>query len=142
MVPLPGRGGRVGGRGWAAIGAAGEPVIEITGLAKHYRRGRGSPVRAVDGLDLVLGQPGIVHGFLGPNGSGKTTTIRCRLSLIRPTAGTVRVLGAESPGTFHQVAGRVGAIVETPKLFPAFSARRNLSLLARMGECWMRPRRG
>lgn len=73
-----------------------------------------------------------MHGFLGPNGSGKTTTIRCLLSLIRPTGGRVRVFGVDSTRQFHRVAARVGAIVETPKMFPNFTARKNLALLARL----------
>jgi ABC-2 type transport system ATP-binding protein len=110
----------------------GDPIIEIAELTKVYRRGSPREVRAVDGLDLVLGRLGMVHGFLGPNGSGKTTTIRCLLGLIRPTSGSVRVFGIDSSRRFHEVAPRVGAIVETPKMFPAFSARRNLTLLARL----------
>lgn len=85
---------------------------------------------ALEGLDLSLGRTGTVHGFLGPNGSGKTTTIRCMLGLIRPTAGTSSIFGADSTSAYHQVAARVGAIVENPKMFPNFSGRRNLSLLA------------
>ena len=58
-------------------------VIEIEGLRKSYRR-RGGTTVAVDGLDLTVPEGG-VYGFLGPNGSGKTTTIRCLLGLARPT---------------------------------------------------------
>ncbi len=75
---------------------------------------------------------GGVHGFLGPNGSGKTTSIRCLLGLVRATGGRSRVLGAE-PRRLHEVIGRIGAIVETPQLFPTFSGRRNLRLLADLG---------
>ncbi len=107
-------------------------IVQIQGLRKVYSRVRDVDVVAVDGLDLVLGRAGSVHGFLGPNGSGKTTTIRCLLGLIRPTAGTVHVFGVDSTTEFHRVAGRVGAIVENPKLFPPFSGRRNLQLLADM----------
>ncbi|MCP4084064.1 MAG: ABC transporter ATP-binding protein [Actinomycetia bacterium] len=106
------------------------PIIDIQGLRKVYPGSEGTEVVAVDDLDLSVGLPGTVHGFLGPNGSGKTTTIRCLLSLIRPTAGTVRVFGVDTSTQFHQVASRVGAIVENPKMFPNFSGRRNLSLLA------------
>ena len=65
-------------------------AIEISGLRKEYRRRKGNMV-AVDGLDLSVPEAG-VYGFLGPNGSGKTTTIRCLLGLVRPTAGRARVL--------------------------------------------------
>jgi ABC-2 type transport system ATP-binding protein len=91
-------------------------VIEVEGLRKEYRRLRGSKVVAVDGLDFSVPEGG-VFGFLGPNGSGKTTTIRCR------------VLGAEVPDGLHNVMGGIGSIVETPTFFPTFSGRRNLLLL-------------
>ncbi len=109
-------------------------IVEIQQLRKEYSsRGRGSIV-AVNDLNLTIGQPGTVHGFLGPNGSGKTTTIRCLLGLVRPTAGNARVFGADSRTEFHAVADRVGAIVENPKLFPNFSGRKNLQLLATLGR--------
>jgi ABC-2 type transport system ATP-binding protein len=104
-------------------------VIEVQGLRKEYRRLRGPSTLAVDGLDLSVPEGG-VFGFLGPNGSGKTTTIRCLLGLIAPTAGRCRLLGASSQGELHRVIGRVGSIVEAPALFPSFSGRRNLRLLA------------
>lgn len=103
-------------------------VVEIAGLRKEYRR-RGGVHVALDGLDLQV-RAGRVFGFLGPNGSGKTTTIRCLLGLVRPTAGRVRLFGRDVPGDLAGVIGRVGAIVETPQLFPTMSGRRNLTLLA------------
>ncbi len=109
-------------------------IVEIRNLQKRYASRRGEPVLAVNNLDLTIGAPGTVHGFLGPNGSGKTTTIRCLLGLIRPTAGGTQVFGADSTTQFHTVAHRVGAIVENPKLFPNFSGRRNLELLAKLGS--------
>jgi ABC-2 type transport system ATP-binding protein len=103
-------------------------VIEIEGLGKHYRR-RARVTAAVDGLDLVVPEGG-VFGFLGPNGSGKTTTIRCVLGLARPTAGSVRLLGCRVPGDVRDAVRRTGAIVETPASFPTMTARENLRLLA------------
>ena len=88
------------------------------------------------GLDLDVPLGG-VHGFLGPNGSGKTTTIRMLLGLIRADAGTMSIFGSEVPKHLPEVVGRVGAIVESPKFFPAFSGRKNLQLLA---EAIDRPR--
>jgi ABC-2 type transport system ATP-binding protein len=76
---------------------------------------------------------GVVYGFLGPNGSGKTTTIRCLLGLVRPDAGECRVLGANTQRNLASVIARVGSIVETPTFFPGFSGRRNLELLAEAG---------
>jgi ABC-2 type transport system ATP-binding protein len=106
-------------------------VIEVQGLRKVYRRLRGGPTLAVDGLDLSVPEGG-VFGFLGPNGSGKTTTIRCLLDLVRPTGGRVRLLGANPRRGLASVIGRVGSMVETPQFFPNFSGRRNLELLGRL----------
>jgi ABC-2 type transport system ATP-binding protein len=100
-------------------------VIQLEGLRKQYRRGA---TVAIAGLDLEVPEGG-VFGFLGPNGSGKTTTIRCILGLVRPTGGSATMLGAAVPRDLARVAPRVGSIVETPTLFPNFSARRNLELL-------------
>lgn len=105
------------------------PVIEIYGAHKTYRRWRKPAEHAVRGLDMVV-EPGGVFGFLGPNGSGKTTTIRLLLGLIRADSGLLRVLGERVPQGLPRVIGRVGALVETPLFLPGFSGRRNLSLLA------------
>jgi len=102
-------------------------AIEIRSLRKTYRRRRGTTV-AVAGLDLDVPDGG-VFGFLGPNGSGKTTTIRCMLGLARPVSGSLRLLGRPVPGGLAQVMSRTGAIVETPALFPTMTARENLRLL-------------
>ena len=105
-------------------------VIEIAGLRKDYRRLRGGTTIALNGLDLKV-EAGGVFGFLGPNGSGKTTTIRCLLGLVRASEGTCRMFGVDANEN-PEVMRRVGSIVETPALFGTFSARRNLELLARM----------
>jgi ABC-2 type transport system ATP-binding protein len=104
-------------------------VIEVDALHKSYRRRRGGRVRALDGLDLSV-RAGGVFGFLGPNGSGKTTTIRCLLGLARPTAGHCRLLGAESPHRLPDVVGRIGALVEEPGVNPGLSGRETLTVLA------------
>jgi ABC-2 type transport system ATP-binding protein len=106
-------------------------VIEIRGLHKTFtglRRGRRV---ALDGFDMAV-QAGQVHGFLGPNGSGKTTTLRALLGLVRPDDGEMFILG--TPSAFYgEVAHRVGAIVESPQFFGNFSGRKTLGLLARAG---------
>jgi ABC-2 type transport system ATP-binding protein len=104
-------------------------VIEVEGLRKEYRRLRGRPTVAVDGLHLDVPEGG-VFGFLGPNGAGKTTTIRCLLGLVRPSAGRMRLLDADLPRGLASVIGRVGSIVEQPALYPRFTGRRNLEILA------------
>jgi ABC-2 type transport system ATP-binding protein len=106
-------------------------VIELSGLRKEYRRPRRPPVVALNGLDLSVPDGG-VFGFLGPNGSGKTTTIRCLLALARPTAGECRILGVDSQAALPEVIERIGSMVETPGLFPAMSGRKNLALLGRI----------
>lgn len=87
---------------------------------------------ALDGLDLTVPEGG-VFGFLGPNGSGKTTTIRCLLGLVRASGGRCHILGADpQKGELAAVITRIGSIVESPVMFPGFSGRKNLELLARM----------
>jgi ABC-2 type transport system ATP-binding protein len=103
-------------------------VIEIEGLRKHYRRRRGTTT-AVDGLDLEVPSGG-VYGFLGPNGCGKTTTIRCLLGLVRPSAGRIGLLGRGVPDGLTESIRRTGSIVETPAMFPTMTARTNLLQLA------------
>jgi len=106
------------------------PVIETVGLRKEFRTRRGRHVVAVHDLDLAVPAGG-VHGFLGPNGSGKTTTIRMLLGLARASRGEMRLFGEPVPHRLPEVMSRVGAVVEQPKFVPTFSARKNLSLLAR-----------
>ena len=106
-----------------------DPVIETTDLRKVYRSGSRRIV-AVDGLDLSVPAGG-VHGFLGPNGSGKTSTIKMLLGLVRPTKGEMRLFGLPVPARLPDVIGQVGAVLEEPRFVPTFSGRKNLSLLAR-----------
>jgi len=104
-------------------GGLGEPVdtvIETRGLAKQYRG-----TLAVDRLDLRVPR-GSVFGFLGPNGSGKTTTIRMLMGLITPTAGTARVLDRPMPRAARTVLPKVGALIEGPALYGFLSGRDNL----------------
>jgi ABC-2 type transport system ATP-binding protein len=103
-------------------------VIEIEGLRKVYRGRRRTSV-AIDGLELTVPEGG-VFGFLGPNGSGKTTTIRCLLGLVRPSGGSSRILGVDPSTDLYRVIGRIGSIVEAPAAFPTFSGRENLRLCA------------
>lgn len=109
---------------------SGETVIETRDLRKVYRSGRRRTV-ALDGLDLSVPRGG-VHGFLGPNGSGKTTTIRLLLGLARPGKGEMRLFGEPVPERLPELLPRVGAVVEEPRFVPSLSGRRNLTLLARV----------
>jgi ABC-2 type transport system ATP-binding protein len=108
-------------------------VLEIQGLRKTYRTLRRGTRQALAGFDMLV-ESGQVHGFLGPNGSGKTTTLRTLLGLIRADGGDMRLLGQPVPAALPEVAGRVGAIVESPQFFPHFSGRDTLSLLADAGR--------
>ena len=96
-------------------------VIRTKGLTKRFRGGQ----LAVDGLDLTVPR-GSVFGFLGPNGSGKTTTIRMLMGLIAPTSGAATVLGAPMPQSVRTVLPRVGALIEGPALYGFLSGRANL----------------
>jgi ABC-2 type transport system ATP-binding protein len=100
----------------------GEFVVETHGLRKRY-----GEINAVNGVDLRV-RRGEVFGFLGPNGSGKTTTLRMLLGLVTPTGGDVTVLG-EQPGAARGLA-KIGAMVETPAFYPFLSGRDNLKVLA------------
>ncbi len=106
-----------------------EFAIVTTSLRKTFRTFVGRKVVAVSGLDFIVPRGG-VHGFLGPNGSGKTTTIRMLLGLIRPDSGSIEVLGHRVPDHLPTVMPHVGAIVEQPKFYPYFSGRENLAQLA------------
>ncbi|RYJ29795.1 methionine ABC transporter ATP-binding protein [Streptomyces sp. L-9-10] len=96
-------------------------VIETRGLTKRYRGGQ----LAVDRLDLSV-PAGSVFGFLGPNGSGKTTTIRMLMGLIEPTAGSASLLGRPMPRAARAVLPEVGALIEGPALYGYLSGRDNL----------------
>jgi ABC-2 type transport system ATP-binding protein len=100
------------------------PSMAITsaGLSMRFRSGQ----LAVAGLDLAV-PPGSVYGFLGPNGSGKTTTIRMLLGLVHPTSGSFRVLGTDARAGLDSVLPRVGALVEGPAFYPFLSGRQNLA---------------
>jgi ABC-2 type transport system ATP-binding protein len=105
------------------------PAVHMVAVSKTYRRRGAPPQKALDRLDLLV-ESGGVHGFLGPNGSGKTTTIRVLLGLIRADGGEVRLLDRPVPEALPGVIAHVGALVETPLFFPGFSGRLNLRLLA------------
>ncbi len=100
-----------------------ELVVETDGLTKRY-----GDRLAVDRVSMTVVR-GEVYGFLGPNGAGKTTTLRMMLGLIRPTAGSVSVLGR--PAGRPDVTARIGALIEGPGFYPYLSGRDNLRTLAR-----------
>ena len=97
-----------------------DAAVQTFGLSKRFGR-----QLAVDAVDLAV-PSGSVYGFLGPNGSGKTTTIRLLLGLIRPTRGRHAMLGEDMPAAAGRVLPRVGALVEGPAFHPYLSGRDNL----------------
>jgi ABC-2 type transport system ATP-binding protein len=103
-----------------------ECAIETNGLSKFY-----GPVRAVDSVELRVGR-GEIYGFLGLNGAGKTTTIRALLGMIRPSAGSVRVLGEPVGPNGRGPWKRVGHMVERPSAYPELTVRENLEVARRL----------
>ena len=104
------------------------PVLTTRALVKQYGR-----LRAVDGIDLDV-RAGDVYGFLGANGSGKTTTVRMVLGLVLPTSGEIELLGERMPRAGRRVLPRVGALIEGPAHYGHLSGRENLSLLDASGR--------
>jgi len=108
-------------------------IIEIRQL--HYRAGRTFEIKQ---LDLNV-PPGAIYGFLGPNGSGKTTTIRLALGLLRPLTGRITVLGDAIPDHAPRVLARVGYVPEQPHLDPVLTVRETLAFQAAFYPTWDRP---
>ncbi len=100
--------------------------IQISGLSKHF-----GPVLAVDNLSFTV-EPGRVTGFLGPNGSGKTTTLRMLLGLVHPTTGTATIDG-RNYRDLENPTSTVGAVLEATSFHPARHARTHLRMAARAG---------
>jgi len=97
-------------------------AISTSGLTKRFRGGQ----LAVDQIDLAVPH-GSVYGFLGPNGSGKTTTIRMLLGLAFPTSGNATLLGVPMPAGANRVLPRVGSLVEGPAFYPFLTGAANLA---------------
>lgn len=102
-------------------------AVATRGLTKRYGR---QP--ALTGLDMSVPR-GKVYGFLGPNGSGKTTTLRLLAGLIRPDAGSLVLLGAPYDWRDRRRLFNVGSLIETPSFYPYLSGRDNLRVLAAAG---------
>ena len=101
--------------------------VTTTGLTKRF-----GSVHAVESLDLDV-REGDIYGFLGANGSGKTTTVRMLLGLVLATSGSIEVLGGEMPRSAATVLPQIGALVEGPAAYGHLSGRVNLELFEAMG---------
>ena len=102
-------------------------ALETSGLGKSYGRGERA-VSALGALDLSIPR-GMVYGVLGPNGAGKSTLLRLSLGLIKPSRGSVRLLGENRIDA--RVLRRVGAMIEAPALYPFLTARETMQAFAR-----------
>ena len=101
-----------------------EPAITSSGLSKHFGK-----LVAVDKVDLAIAQ-GEIFGFLGPNGSGKTTAIRMLCGLLTPTAGTMSVLGLEIPAQAEQLRHRIGYMTQKFSLYDDLTVQENMAFIA------------
>ena len=101
-------------------------ILKVENISKHFGN-----LKAVDELSFEVAA-GEVFGFLGQNGSGKSTTIRILLSLIHPTSGTIELFGKSLQKERNQILEQVGAIIERPDLYPYLSALEHLQLFAKV----------
>ncbi|WP_411678746.1 ABC transporter ATP-binding protein [Clostridium thailandense] len=101
-------------------------IIEVKGLSKSFGKRL-----VVDNVNLTV-KEGDIYGFLGQNGSGKTTTIRMLLNLIHPDNGNIKLNTYDLKKNFHKAIEKVGAIVEMPKFYNYLSGRKNLELMANL----------
>ena len=97
-----------------------EPVVEIKGLVKNY-----GSLRALDGLDLTV-DSGEIFGFLGPNGSGKTTAMNCMLSLLSYDRGSVKIFGKEMKPNRYDIKKDIGVVPQNVAVFKDFNVRENI----------------
>ena len=102
------------------------PAVEVSGLVKQF-----GAVRALDGLSLTIPR-GIIYGLLGPNGAGKTTLIRALIGLVRPTSGSVVVMGHDVQTAGAQVRAGSGYMTQSPALYNELSVWENVDFSARI----------
>lgn len=102
-----------------------QQILKISNLSKHYGN-----IKAVDQLSFEV-EKGVVYGILGPNGSGKTTTLGILLDVIQPKEGTYQWFGQPASADTRK---RLGAILETPNFYPYMSAEQSLKLVADIKE--------
>ncbi|HEX6974974.1 MAG TPA: ABC transporter ATP-binding protein, partial [Vicinamibacterales bacterium] len=103
-----------------------ELAVETQGLTRDF-----GAFRAVDGIDLAV-PAGSFYGFLGPNGAGKSTTIKCLTGLLRPSSGSMRILGADPIAESVSVKKRIGVVPEDLALFDRLTAQETLTFVAQV----------
>jgi len=106
-------------------------VLQTKNLTKQF-----SEVKAVDGLSFSITKGG-VHGFLGQNGAGKSTTIRMILTLIQPTSGSIEIFGKDLYSNRKSILRNIGAIIEKPDLYKYLSALQNLRIMAQLSGTYL-----
>jgi ABC-2 type transport system ATP-binding protein len=104
----------------------GDLAVQTNGLTRNF-----GSFRAVDGIDLVV-PSGSFYGFLGPNGAGKSTTIKCLTGLLRPTSGTMAILGIDPVVDAVSVKRRIGVVPEDLALFDRLTAEETLTFVAQV----------
>jgi ABC-type multidrug transport system ATPase subunit len=106
-----------------------EDVIRVESLSKNFGH-----LEAVSNLSFTV-RSGTVHGFLGQNGAGKSTSIRMLLTLIRPTSGSISIFGKDLSRHRAEILRQTGAIIEKPDLYNYLTALQNIQLMARLSGC-------
>src|SRR4051794_16050621 len=101
-------------------------AVQTHGLTRDFGR-----FRAVNGIDLAV-PAGSLYGFLGPNGAGKSTTIKCLTGLLRPSAGTMQILGIDPIADPVAVKRRIGVVPEDLALFERLTANETLTFVAQV----------
>ena len=102
-----------------------KPILELQNVTKLYNNGRGA-----ENISFSLA-PGEILGLLGPNGSGKTTTMKAIAGLVRPTAGSISINGTDAINQHEEAMSRVGCLIEAPALYDYMTAEQNLKIAAR-----------
>lgn len=107
-----------------------QPVIKTSALQYHYTR----KVQTLFDLDLEV-KKGDIYGFLGPNGSGKTTTLSLLLGLLTPTGGQIEIFGQDLQKNRINILKRIGSLIENPSLYGHLTAKENLRVYAPVYGC-------
>jgi ABC-2 type transport system ATP-binding protein len=102
-----------------------KPAV-LNRLTKKYNNGRG-----IENVSLEI-ERGQVYGLLGPNGSGKTTTMKLMAGLMRPDSGQIFLFGEDPQTNIEKALAKIGCLIETPAFYPYLSARKNLEIVSKL----------